>query len=443
VTIAVTDFVIGARATGRAAGIPNLRIAAYPGAIAVHPIEDVKKNIEEVVFPQIVKLLTMPIAVAVTPVGIAMAQKSAIAFEGTFEAVNEFFLEKQWSDGLPIVPPTEEKIEQFLNYADRPIGASLGVLHPSLQQATVQSVAINAVMAGCRPEYMPVLISVVQAITEPRYRMEDVGSSAGWAPLIVVNGPVIQRLGLNASTGLLRVGNQANTSIGRFLRLYLRNMAGFMPGVGDMATFGRPNFPVLAENEKESPWEPLSVTRGFESGDSVVTINSVALMSFHVTVVADAPETIIRNIAIKFRQVMLSGDGAVITKGSEMSPQLVMSPVIARTLAGAGYSKKDVQRYIYEHSKVPAKELDAYLSLQGIPCASVCVDKGLLPPQFAESEDPQRLLPLFHAPEELQIIVAGTAERNRFFVTQNVARQGLATSKKINMDKLSEANAPS
>jgi hypothetical protein len=256
----------------------------------------------------------------------------------------------------------------------------------------------------------------------------------------VLNGPVIQRLGFNASTGLLRVGNQANTSVGRFLRLYLRNMAGFMPGIGDMATFGRPNFSVLAENEPESPWEPLSVTRGFEAGDSVVTMNSIALMSFHVTVVADTPETIIKNIATKFRQVMLSGDGAVITKGPEMSPQLVMSPVIARTLAAAGYSKKDVQRYIYENSMVPATEFDAYQGLQGIPCATVCVEKGLLPRHFAESDDPQRMLPLFHAPEELQVIVAGTAERNRFFVTQNVARQGLATSKKINMEKLSEAN---
>ena len=437
-TIAVTDFVVGARATGRAAGIPNIRIAAYPGAIAVHPIEEVKRNIEEIVFPQIVKLLTEPPAEsAAVPVERAAKDKT-IAFEGSFEEVNEFFLTKQWTDGLPIVPPTEEKVAQFLEFAAHSADASLGVLHPSLQQATSFSIAINAVMAGCRPEYMPVLIAIVQAIADPRYRMEDAGSSAGWAPLIILNGPIIQRLGFNAGTGVLRVGNQANTSIGRFLRLYLRNVAGFIPGVGDMATFGRPNFPVLAENEQESPWEPLSVTRGFAAGESVVTLNSIALMSFHLTVVAQTPETILENIARKFRQVMLSGDGAVITKGPEMSPQLVMSPVIARTLAGAGYSKRDVQRYIYECSMVPATELDSYMALQGIPCAAECVAQGLLPPHFAKSSDPQRMLPLFHAPEELQIIVAGTAERNRFFITQNVARQGLATSKKINMESLAE-----
>jgi hypothetical protein len=436
VTIAVTDFVTSARATGKAAGLPDIRIASYPGAIAIHPLEVVKKNIREVVFPQVIKLLTKPVAKLAASAADMEAIEKAVVFEGSFEEVNDHFCAKQWTDGLPIVPPTEEKVAQFLKCTDRSPGEVLGALHPSLRPATVQSIAVNGVMAGCRPEYMPVLVAVVEAIADPRFHLEDAGSSAGWAPLIILNGPVIKRLKFNSGTGVLRVGHQANTSVGRFLRLYLRNVAGFIPGVGDMATFGRPNLPVLAENEDASPWEPLSVTRGFQPAESVVTVNSVGFMSFQLTVVAQTPIGILDNITRKVGQIFLAGDGSVITKGPEVSPLLALSPVLARTLASGGYTKKGIQEYIYEHARVPAKEFDAWLAFQGIPNVCECVSRGLLPAHFRESDDPQRMLPLFHAPEELQIVVAGTEERNRFFVAQQVGRHGLATSRKINLSLL-------
>lgn len=273
--------------------MPNIRVASYPGAVAIHPIELVEKNIREVVFPQIIKLLTEPVPVVPNSVRRKKTEEIPYAFEGSFEEVNEYFYIKEWTDGLPIVPPTEEKVAQFLKYTKRQPDEVLGALHPSLRSATVQSIAINGVMAGCKPEYMPVLEAIVEAIADPRFHLEDAGSSAGWAPMIILNGPVIKRLGFNADTGVLRVGNQANTSVGRFLRLYMRNVAGFIPGTGDMATYGRPNWPVLAENEEESPWEPLSVTRGFQAGESVVTVNSVGHMSFMLTVTALTPEGIL------------------------------------------------------------------------------------------------------------------------------------------------------
>jgi len=400
----------------------------------VHPIEQVERNIREVVFPQIIKLLTEQASNRAETLTRVESLERAIVFEGSFEEVNEFFYEKQWSDGLPIVPPTEEKVEQFLKSTELSPDEILGILHPALRRATVHSIAVNGVTAGCRPEYMPVLVAVVEAIADPRFRLEDAGSSAGWVPMIILNGPVIKQLGFNASTGVLRVGNRANTSVGRFLRLYLRNVAGFLPGVSDMATFGRSDFPVLAENESASPWEPLSVTRGFELGDSVVTVNSMGFMSYQLTVVAQSAEGIIQSIATKVRQIFLAGDGSIITKGYEESPQLVLSPVIAKTLADAGFTKRDVQQYIFENTRIPAYEFDAWLALQGLDDACECVRKGLLPEHFCASEDINRMLPLYHTPEELQIIVAGTPQRNRFFVSQNVGRQGLATSKKIKLD---------
>jgi hypothetical protein len=433
VTIAVKDFAVSAKATGRAAGIPDIRVAVYPGAIAVHPLEEVRKNIREVVFPQVIKLLTEPIAKSEVSATDTAANQHEPVFEGSFEEVNDYFHAKQWTDGLPIVPPTAEKVAQFLKYTDRSPEDVLGALHPSLRPATVRSIAIHGVMAGCLPKHMPVLVSIIEVIADYRFHLEDAGSSAGWAPLIILNGPVVKLLGFNSGTGVLRVGNRANTSVGRFLRLYMRNVAGFVPGVGDMATFGRPDFPVLAENEDANPWEPLSVTCGFQPGESVVTVSSVGSMSFQITVVAQTPASIIENIAVKVKQHFLAGDGSVITKGPELSPLLVLSPVIAKTLAEGGYSKRAIQRYIYEHSRVPAREFDHWLALQGLPNACECIGKGLLPAHFCESDDPQRMLPLFHAPEELQIIVAGTAERNRFFVTQNPGHQGLATSRKINL----------
>jgi len=422
--------------TGKAAGMPDLRVAVYPGAVAIHPLEEVKKNIQEVVFPQVLKLLTEPTAKAAASATETEANEHAVVFEGTFEEVNDHFQTKQWTDGLPIVPPTADKVAEFLKYTERSLSEVLGALHPSLQPATVQSIAINGVMAGCRPEYMPVLVAIIEAIADPRFHLEDAGSSAGWAPLIILNGPVIKRLGFNSGTGVLRVGNQANTSVGRFLRLYMRNMAGFIPGVGDMATFGRPNFSVLAENEDANPWEPLSVTRGYQPGESVVTVNSLGFMSFQLTVVAQTPDSILGNIAAKVKQILLAGDGSVITKGPELSPLLALSPVIAKTLAEGGYSKRVVQQYIYEHSKIPAREFDSWLALQGLANACDCTESGLLPAHFCESDEPQRRVPLYHAPEELQIIVTGTAERNRSFVTQNNGRQGLATSKKVKLVEL-------
>ena len=348
-----------------------------------------------------------------------------------------FFLRRQWSDGLPVVPPTKNKVEDFLRYTNRSPDEVIGVLQLGKGEASVWSIAVNGVMAGCRPEYMPVLIAIVEAIAEPRFHLEDAGSSSSWAPMIILNGPIIDRLDFNSSTGVLRVGKQANTSVGRFLRLYMRNVAGYIPGTLDMGTFGHPDFPVLAENEAASPWEPFSVTRGFKPGESTVTVNSVGFMSFRLVVIADTAPKMLEHIAANLRLALLAGDLYTLTMLSEASPQLVLSPVIANALAKGGYSKRDVQEYLYEHARVPARDFDYYLALQGSTnrrtSACGCVQMGVLPKHFCESDDPDRMVPVYHSPDELMIIVAGTKERNRFFVTQNNGRQGLAVTKKIGL----------
>src|SRR5262249_7443189 len=154
-------------------------------------------------------------------------------------------------DGLPVIPPTVDRVKAFLGCTDRSASEVLGVLAPEKREATVMNVAVNGVMAGCRPEDMPILLAVVECITDPAFRMEDAGSTPGWEPLVVVSGPLVRALDFNSGTGVMRVGRQANASVGRFVRMYMRNVAGLRapPGVTDQAGFGANFNMALAENE--------------------------------------------------------------------------------------------------------------------------------------------------------------------------------------------------
>ena len=236
--------------------------------ISTHERETIARNIEEVLVDQIVRHLTSDEAPRETDVRSALPAERDIVFSGTFEAVNAHFHEKGWTDGLPVVPPTLEKIEAFLRFTDRSPDEVLGVMHPSQAQATIWNVAVNGVMAGCRPEYMPILVAIVEVMADPEYGMKHGGSTPGWEAMIILNGPIRNQLGFDCGQGLQRPGNPANTSIGRFYRLFARNVPRFLPGSTDMATFGQMFRAVVAENEEacaEFGWSPLHVTRGFDS----------------------------------------------------------------------------------------------------------------------------------------------------------------------------------
>ena len=190
----------------------------------------------------------MPFCGAAPASGLAVREAASqeIVARGTFEEINSYFVEHELSDGLPIVPPTRERIEAFLAYTDRKPGDVLGVILPDSRAASIWSIAVNGVMAGCRPEYMPVLIAAIEGMCDPKYGVEHSGNTPGGETLLIVNGPIIKQLGFNYTQGALRDGFQANTSIGRFWRLYLRNVAGFLPHKTDKATFGNTWRVVLA-----------------------------------------------------------------------------------------------------------------------------------------------------------------------------------------------------
>ncbi|MFH1652279.1 MAG: UGSC family (seleno)protein, partial [Chloroflexota bacterium] len=248
VSIASTGFLGEARAIAKAAGLPDLPVAEYPGVILTDSKETLLKKVEELIVDRIVKGLATPVKAA--PQGREPGPRD-IVFKGTLDDVHRFFYRNLWTDGLPVIPPTISRVEQFLRFTDHNPEEVIGVLPPETRQATVWNVAVNGVMAGCRPEYMPILLAAVSAVADPVFRLEDAGSTPGWEPLIILNGPVIKELDFNYDAGVMRVGRQANTSIGRFLRLYMRNVAGLRipPGQTDKATISYTFNVVLPENE--------------------------------------------------------------------------------------------------------------------------------------------------------------------------------------------------
>src|SRR6266852_2951714 len=187
----------------------------------------------------------------------------------------ESWIDKGVTDGLPVVPPTRERVERMLAGSTRAREELIGEVAPNYGRATAEKVAINAVMAGCRPDYLPVVLAAVEAACEPAFNLHGMSTSTHFsAPLIVVNGPIRERIGLNCSFGVFGPGYRANATIGRALRLVMINVGGAKPGETSMSTFGHPGRYTycIAENEEASPWRPYHASHGCPEGSSAVTL---------------------------------------------------------------------------------------------------------------------------------------------------------------------------
>ncbi|MFC1910981.1 hypothetical protein ACFLXC_06915 [Chloroflexota bacterium] len=426
-------FISSAHVNARMLGLQSLRVVEYPPPnIGAQTSEEIKERVGTLL-DKISEVLTKPATEPKVPAVRESAVKPReIVYRGTFEEINNFFYDHKWTDGLPIIPPTIEAVEAMLKFTDRSPGDTIGILQPSCREATVWAVAVNGVMAGCRPEYMPLLVALIEAIAEPRFGLQHAGSTAGWTPLIILNGPIVKQLEFQTGQGVLRPHQKANVTIGRFLRLAMVNLAGFEVGSTDMACFGSNYFPVLAEAEDESPYESLSVNRGFNKGDNVVTVTSCLSMSYHFTSQGTAHDHL--EILANEAKRELGGQYVQVMTifGPEISPVLCMSPLVATELAKAGHSKQDIRKYIYEHARITASEFDRELG--GLwPGFTIqkAVEDGMLSGIFLESEDPERLVPVMHSPDELLIVVSGSSSRNRNFITKQTGNQGLAVSKEI------------
>jgi hypothetical protein len=419
VSVISTGFLKQAAVVARGLGLPDLAVAEFPGVPMTDSTEELVAKVENHLLPRIIEGLSKPRAGAfVAPP--AEPQPRDIVFRGDLDAVNEHFYANNWSDGLPITPPTLDRVERFLAFTDRKPEEVLGCIPIANREATVWNVAVNGVMAGCRPEFMPVLLAAVECIADPRYRIEDAGSTPGWESMIIVNGPIAKQLHLNSGQGVMRVGKIANTSIGRFLRLFLRNIGGYhhAPDGSDKGSIGQTWLVAAAENEEavaELGWQPFSVDRGFAAGENVVTVQSVVAISPPTYSGSENAIEHAELIADVIGQRTCGYWTALGMVYSNWHPLIMLGPSIARVFAKDGWSKDDLRRYLHENVKVRASLVERYTYYCGQTGFRVnnYVEQGLLPPDHGESRDPDRLIPVFQRPEWIGIIVAGDWGRNQ------------------------------
>lgn len=319
-----------------------------------------------------------------------------LAVEGDSNDVFEYFVDKGWTDGLPIIPPTVSAVERMLASSARSPQDVLGTLPPSRAEATVHAVAVNAVMAGCRPEHQSVVEAAIQAISDPAFSLFSIQATTNpVTPLIVVSGPIASRLGVNSKTNCLGNGSRANATIGRAVRLCMQNIGGGLPGLMDMATQGQPGkFSMcIAENEDESPWEPFHVEHGFEPNQS--TVSAIAVTgTFQI-------HDGYSKTALELLQTFASSCVPVGSTNMHIGggPLLILGPEHASILHAHGFSKSDVKEYLYETARVP---VIAYSRAM----LQYTVYNMRRPRRFA-STNPQSTIPLADSPGEISIVVAG------------------------------------
>ena len=279
VMIAAPGFDAQAKTTAYNNGVPVLRVAVYPGAFASHTEEELKQNTREFLWPQILEALTTQITddEYLDNQQLEPTDPQAPIFSGTIDEVNEFYNDMMWSDGMPIIPPTLARVQEFMDFTDYRWDRTIAVLSPSYRSTLVWHVAINGVMAGCKPEHMPILIALTKAMTSSEFR-RTLGSTHAWIPYCWANGPVARQLGLDYGQG--QINEAANVAIGRFLNLAMLNMAGYYVKQDRMGTFGYPVSWCLAEDDAASlrvGWNPYHVRQGFDLNESTITAASTLL----------------------------------------------------------------------------------------------------------------------------------------------------------------------
>ena len=440
-SLVCAGFLQQAATTSVGLGMANLAVAPVDGHVDTQPLEELDRNIVGTTLPALISNLVSPPEETTDDVE---PEPRDIVFSGGYHDVNRHYYEQRWSDGLPVVPPTAEAVEEFLRFTDIDPGHSFGPLLPDSRAATVWSVAVNGVMAGCRPEYMPVLCAVAEALADPAYGVEHSGNTPGSETLITVNGPIATQLAFNCEQGALRDGFQANTTVGRFLRLYLRNVAGFLPWETDKATYGNTWRVAMAENESvlaRIGWEPQSADFGYQAGDNTVTISRYTGGGVLSSVFGQTPEHMVEYLADGLAKI--GGWEYVFTvglAGATYRPLLLLSPVLAETIAAGGWSREQLKVALWERARVPASRFENYLGewtnlVPGRRRLIDFVNTRRAPSVYAESSDPDRLVPITTAPEHIQIAVTGDPGRTNAYVFAHNGMLGFPTAKAVQLPR--------
>jgi hypothetical protein len=303
------------------------------------------------------------------------------------------------TDGLPVVVPTLARVERMVLASGLDADASLGQLGPNLGEATVEKAAIAAVMAGCLPDYFPVVVAAVRAVSDPRMDMTEVQATThNLGPMLIVNGPAVGACGIASGFGALGPGHRANATIGRAVRLAMINIGGGRPGTSDMALLGHPGkFTFcLGEDEEASPWPPLHTSLGYDIDQSTVTVVCTEGPHSVVCFPDDDPEVYADHL-LNALAASLSGLGANNTHFAKGSQVVVLNPDHATALADVGYDRDSIAEVLCQRAKRTWAELST-VRTQG---------SGINDEQRRQGGDPDKVVHALRGPEALLILVAG------------------------------------
>jgi hypothetical protein len=431
VVFVVTDnFIQDARSSAEDNGMPGLRMVTVPAneyykrRVTREEVKPIVSNVLTALATALTRPLTIeerePPTKKVEPG--STIKITGETYEAALEKFNQLFLDNHWGSGLPLIPPTPERVKWMLTGTSRSPTEVIGTVAPKNGIATVEKIAVNAVMAGAKPEYLPVIIATMAGLADKSFDLLHVMASTGSFTLqIVVSGPIAKEIGMHSGIGLLGYGWRANNTIGHALRLNLINLGHLWPGENDMALLGRPsshNFYTFSENDANNPWEPHHVSRGFKQEESCVTVTTVgsystsfqgltnlgggAVSTWTIQSIMDATVRAINRGRRSMGEWRLGGHAP-----SPLRHYIFLHPEAAIEMNRLGYTRKSLQDYFYEKTSIPFEKLtqEEKTNLQRR------IDAGEIPTDrlavFKESLKPGGKVPLLLRPEDCYIIVAG------------------------------------
>jgi hypothetical protein len=399
-TVISSAFANAARSQAAGRGMRNLPIIEIPHPMHTAPKAAVYERAEAVV-PNLVAALTQ--RTDASRVRTEEPLPAEIALDGAPDTLQEFFFAQGWTDGLPVVPPTHAAVRAMLATVKRDAAGEIGPIPPRMRMATIEKIAINAVMAGCRPDYFPVVLAAVEAMLDDACRLYGIRTATNnGTPLIIINGPIAQKLDVNSRGNVFGQGWRANATIGRALQLVLRNAGGDRPGETDMSTQGQPGkFTFcIAENEQESPWVPFHVERGFRADESTVTVIGASAGHNVFTYGCETGAEILDHFV--GAMTALGHNNVIFPTG----PLIVFGPEHANVLARDGYTKQSIREYLFKHARIPLSRFAARTA-RGL--------KHRRSRWFAQVNDPDHI-GVADDPSHINIVVAGGAGIHSQFV---------------------------
>ena len=413
-TICSTAFVSLGHAQAKALGYPDLTIVTVPHPFGRHTRDQIRE-LARTSAGNIVAMVARSATAGAAATVAAGDRAARVELADDVVAINRHYREQGWTDGLPIVPPTVERVESMIRYVRRAPNDIVSCIAPGFGAATVERIAVNAVMAGCEPEHLPVLIAAAEAVAARELNLQSIQVTTNPAAVwLVVNGPAVERLGMNAGINCLGPGNWANAVLGRALRLILQNIGGGTPGLMDRATQGQPGKYIFCcpENEADSPWEPLHVERGFRAEQSTVTVvgaEGTLNMNTHSKKADELLRIFAETLAHPTSNDYRMGLG---------DPWIILGPEHAAVLHAGGLSKADVKRRLWEESKMRASRLGA-MDMERMQWERK-PELGVV--------SPDDMIPICQSPAHMGIVVSGGPGTHSVFVpsfgiTRSVTRE--------------------